>query len=407
LLDRDTYGALYSPAKERRDSVVRIAMDGSFLRLPPSGTAAYVCGLQAGLYDLHAGVDLRLLDPEWPEKVECSRGAPARLTASARTLWSDDRFERARWEWFGVARDAKRHRADLLHIPHFSAPVRSPMPFVVTIHDVIPLVLPEYRASRSMQAHLAIVSRTVKCARLILTPSQAAANDITRVLGIAPSKIRVTPEAAGERYVPSPDRSAAKRQVECFGIDGPFVFNVGGLDSRKNLPVLLEAFAMARPELPNGTKIVIAGAAHTPNTTVYPPLEPTVARLGLKADVRLLGRISEEDKLLLYQAAELYVTPSSYEGFGLTALEAMSCGVPTIAAKRTSLPEVVGDGGLLVEPEPAKIARAMVDVLTSAGMSASLRASGIERAKQFTWRRTADLTLTAYQEALAEPNGGR
>jgi glycosyltransferase involved in cell wall biosynthesis len=385
---------------------VRIAMDGSFFRLPPSGTAAYVRGLQRGFEEIQADIELSLLDPDWRDFDRQMHGPLNWLTCTTEAIWKHDRLERARWEWFGVAREAKRRRVDLLHIPHFSAPIRSPMPLVVTIHDVIPLVLPEYRASRSMRAHLAIVSRTVKRARLILTPSQSAAADITRVLGIPPDKIRITPEAADGRYIPEPDRASAKQAITHFGIQGSYIFNVGGLDVRKNLSALIEAFALAKSDLPESTKLVIAGAAHTANPNVYPPLEPVIARFGLNESVRLLGRVSEQDKLSLYQAADLYVTPSTYEGFGLTALEAMACGVPTIAADRTSLPEVVGDGGLLVEPNAQEISRAIVDVMSNAEMTTSLSARGLERAKQFTWRRTAELTLNAYREALAGSRKG-
>jgi glycosyltransferase involved in cell wall biosynthesis len=385
---------------------VRIAMDGSFLRLPPSGTAAYVRGLQAGFAELQADIDLFLLDPDWRD-FDCQMHGPLNwLTCTTKPIWKHDRLERARWEWFGVAREAKRRRVDLLHIPHFSAPIRPSMPLVVTIHDVIPLVLTEYRASRAMRAHLAIVRRTVKRARLILTPSQSAAADITRVLGISPDKIRITPEAADERYVPALDRASVKQAITHLGIQGSYIFNVGGLDVRKNLFALIEAFALAKSDLPESMKLVIAGAAHTSNSNVYPPLEPVITRFGLNERVQLLGRVSEEDKLLLYQASDLYVTPSTYEGFGLTALEAMACGVPTIAANRTSLPEVVGDGGLLVEPDAQAISRAIVEVMSSAETIAALSARGLERARRFTWRRTAELTLNAYREALAGSRKG-
>jgi glycosyltransferase involved in cell wall biosynthesis len=226
------------------------------------------------------------------------------------------------------------------------------------------------------------------------------------VLGISPEKIRVTPMAAEARYFPALNSDEAKKAVAHFGIDEPYLFNVGGLDVRKNLPLLVEAFAQARSQLQDGTKLVIAGATHSFNEIVFPPLDPIVEQFGVRESVLLLGRVSEDDKLRLYQAADLYVTPSYYEGFGLTALEAMACGVPTIAANRTSLPEVVGYGGLLVEPNAEAISRAIVDVLTNEGMAASLRERGLERSRQFTWRRTAELTLAAYREALAGSRKG-
>jgi glycosyltransferase involved in cell wall biosynthesis len=346
-------------------------------------------------------LDLRVLEPDWGERSGQGQGRMAAIRG-------DQRLRRAAWELSGVRQAAESVHADLLHIPHFSAPLRGAGPLIVTIHDVIPLVLPDYRASRAMRAHLAIVRRTVRRARLILTPSRAAANDIERVLGIRPERIRVTPEAAGPEYQPAANRAAIRPHLKRLGIGGRYMFNVGGLDVRKNIPVLLAAFAQARPDLSEPVQLVIAGSAHSKNPVVFPPLEPEIRRLGLEDLVVLPGRVSEEDKIALYQAADLYVTPSLYEGFGLTALEAMASGVPVIAANRTSLPEVVGDAGVLVEPEEAALAEAVTRVLNSPTLADDLRQRGLGRASTFSWRRTAELTIAAYHEALAmDPSVGR
>jgi glycosyltransferase involved in cell wall biosynthesis len=249
------------------------------------------------------------------------------------------------------------------------------------------------------------MQRTVRAARLVLTPSQAAKDDIVRVLGLPPRRVRVIPEAAGPEYQPASDPLAPRRIIARFGIRGRYIFNVGGLDARKNLTTLLEAFARARPHLEEPTQLVIAGAAHTANPRVFPPLQPIIERLGVAHSVILTGRVTEEEKLALYQGASLYVTPSLYEGFGLTALEAMACGVPTIAANRTSLPEVVGSGGLLVEPEPEALAAAILSVLNHPERAAALREQGRARAAAFDWQRTARLTLDAYREALNPEKG--
>jgi glycosyltransferase involved in cell wall biosynthesis len=242
----------------------------------------------------------------------------------------------------------------------------------------------------------------VRAARIVLTPSNAAAGDVERLLGIPRERIRVTPEAAGAEYRPAPDPGdpALVAVARRFGVRGRYVFNVGGMDVRKNLPVLLEAFARALPRLEEPAQLVIAGAPHTGNRVVFPPLEPVIDRLGLGDHVVLTGFVSAADKLALYQGAALYATPSPHEGFGLTPLEAMACGVPVIAADRTSLPEVVGDAGVLVEPEPEAFAAAVVEVLNRPERAADLRARGLARAATFSWARTARMTLDAYREAL-------
>lgn len=375
---------------------LRIALDASFLALPPSGTATYVRSLAAALRATFPDLELALLDPGWND----GSADTGRIAQPWHRLANDRRLRRFSWDSVGVGRAARRVRPDLLHIPHFAAPVRPGVPFVVTVHDVIPLLVPAYRASRAMRLNLAVMRRTVPRARLVLTPSEAAAADIERVLGIPRARIRVTPEATGPAFVPARNRDAARAAVRRLGVRERYVFNVGGLDVRKNLPVLLEAFARALPRLGEPAQLVIAGAAHTDNPIVFPPLAPLVSRLGLDGNVILPGRVSEADKLALYQAADLYVTPSLSEGFGLTALEAMACGVPTIAANRASLPEVVGDAGVLVEPDADTLAAAIAAVLNDPARRADLAARGIARAAAFTWERAARLTRAAYDEVL-------
>jgi glycosyltransferase involved in cell wall biosynthesis len=381
-------------------------MDGSFLALPPSGTGTYLRSLADALRAVDPSLDLRLLMPKWEQSVSSSRTGSGLLDR----IRGDRRLQRAGWELTGIAKAARRERPDLLHIPHFSAPFRPGCPLVVTIHDTIPLVLPAYRASRAMRLHLAAIRRTVRAARLILVPSQAAATDVVRTLGVSATRIRITPEAAGSAFRPAADEIRLRETLRRLGVTRRYVFNVGGLDVRKNLPVLLEAFARLQSRTEAPLQLVIAGAPHSDNPTVYPPLAPVIRRLGIEGAVLLCGRVDEEEKLALYQGAALYATPSLYEGFGLTALEAMACGVPTIAANRTSLPEVVGDGGLLVEPEAEAFAEAILGVLSDDDRAAELRRRALAQAARFTWHRTAHLTLAAYREAIAgnpDSAGGR
>jgi glycosyltransferase involved in cell wall biosynthesis len=368
----------------------RVAFDGEFLRLPPSGIGGYARNLIPALREVDPELDLIVLDPDWDHTVPGKR----------RSIRRDRRVQRAFWELVGVGKAARDAEPDLLHIPSFAAPIIGPRPLVVTIHDVIPFMLPAYRASRAMQLHLGAMRRTVSRADIVLTPSRAAADDVASELGIDPAIVRVTPEAAGPEYRPAADRERVRRELARLGITRRYIFNVGGLDVRKNVPLLLHAFAKIRSRLPEPVQLVIAGAQHSDNPSVFPPLEPVIRRLGIERDVVLTGRVSERDKVALYQAADLYVTPSFYEGFGLTALEGMACGVPTIAANRTSFPEVVGDGGLLVELDVDALASAMGLILTNDAVATDLAARGVARAAEFTWRRTAELTLDAYREAI-------
>jgi glycosyltransferase involved in cell wall biosynthesis len=363
-----------------------IALDGNFLAMPFSGIGTYLRGLLEA-YDVDAetlGIDVRLIEP-----------APGRL------LHPGSKAHRFLWDAAGVTGGVLRSvrpRPVLLHLPQMSAPLWSPVPVVATIHDVIPFVLGDYRASRAMRTYLATMARSVRKARRVIVPSESARKDVQHVLKIHPDRIRVIPEAAGTDLCPATDDSARAEVLERWGLTGRYLFNIGGFDRRKNLPLLLEAFAMALPALPPDAKLVIAGAPHTDNPRVFPPLDPLIRLHQLEDRVVLTGRVSDEERRWLYQAAHAYITPSIYEGFGLTPLEAMACGVPAIVADRTSLPEVVGDAGFAVEPVAGDLAAAIRALMTDDALRESLSWASLERAGTFTWAKAARETAAVYHE---------
>jgi glycosyltransferase involved in cell wall biosynthesis len=369
------------------DETVHVAIDGSALAYPPSGTRTYVEELLNAFRDLSDAVSLTVLMPR--------SGIEPASDRVARTTGIRKRFQRASWEMLGVARSASRQGADLLHIPRFSAPLRRSSPAIVTIHDLIPLELPEYRSSWWAREQAAVALRTCGKASRIIVPSAFVGRQVMARFGFESSKVSIIPMGVSEKYQPALEMEIAESTR-----DAPYIFNAGGFDARKNLTLLVEAFALARPSLGAEWRLVITGAPHTSNPVVYPPIEPVIDRFGLKKHVILTGRVSESEKIRLYQGAAIYVTASSYEGFGLTVLEAMACGIPVIASNRTSLPEVAGDAALLVEPDPHDLAAAIVQVAGDAELARRLETSGLGRAAQFSWRRTAQSTLEAYRAAI-------
>lgn len=368
------------------DSPLRVAFDASFLSLPASGIGTYVRGLTEALIARQAelGLDISLVQPK-----------PGRI------LQPGHKLHRFLWDAIGVTPATLKQtgRPDVIHLPQMSAPVVAPAPMVVTIHDVIPLVLDDYRASLAMRTYLSLMARTSRRAKLVIAPSRAAAADISQVMGIAPERIVVIPEAADPSLVADTSGSAKAHVSEKWGVMGPYLFNIGGYDRRKNLPLTIEAFAAALPSLPGDAKLVIGGAPHSDNPHIFPPLEPVIRQHGLQDRVVLTGRVSDEDRRALYQAATGYVTASEYEGFGLTPLESMACGVPAIVANRTSLPEVVGNAGLIVEPTVDDLAQAMVTLLTNEERHAELSRRSLERAGTFTWESAAEQTAEVYHRA--------
>lgn len=206
------------------------------------------------------------------------------------------------------------------------------------------------------------------------------------------------PEAASPDLKPDDEGVAIGMVRERFGIEGPYFFNIGGLDVRKNVPLLVESFADALSELPETMSLVIAGQAHSGNTRMFPPIEPVIRAHGLQGRVHLLGRVSDDDRRVLLQAAMACVTPSRYEGFGLTPLEAMACGIPVIAANSSSFPEVIGEAGMLIEPDRAAVTRAMLQLADAPDVQRRLAVAGLERASQFSWAKAAGATAAVYRE---------
>lgn len=361
---------------------IDVAIDGSFLKLPASGIGTYVRGLSQALIaeQESLGLRVRMIEPR-----------------NGTVLKPGHKAHRFVWDTLGVTNEMLANgRPDVMHLPQMSAPIASFAPMVVTIHDAIPFVIDEYRASKAMNLYLSIMARTARRAKRIITPSLAAADDVARVLHVPRDRIVAIPEGADPSLEPATDGSARRYIKQKWGITGPYVFNIAGFDRRKQVPLLVRAFADALPNLPDDAQLVIGGNAHSSNDMIYPPVEPVIAEHGLENRVILTGWVTDDERRMLYQAARVYATPSLYEGFGLTPLEAMYCGIPSIVANRTSLPEVVGDAGVVAEPTVEDFAGAIVQMMTDDALHEALALRSLKRATGFTWSRAAYITSEIY-----------
>jgi glycosyltransferase involved in cell wall biosynthesis len=291
-----------------------------------------------------------------------------------------------------------RARVDLFHAPHYVVSPLTPGPFVVTIHDCIHLRFPEYLPGRLAYRYAKTMMRSsAHRSRRILTVSEASRQDIVDFLGVAASKIEVVANAIDERVTAPPTEADLNRIRDRYQLNSPFVLYTGNIKPHKNVDRLIEAFALLRRDGLADLKLLIIGD----EVSKYPNLRRLVHSHQLHRHVRFLGFVSDEMLAVLYRLATVFVFPSLYEGFGLPPLEAMAAGVPVITSNVSSLPEVVGDAAILIDPrDPAAIAAAITRVVGDAGLRADLVRRGHERVKAFSWERSVLRIRDVYGEVV-------
>ncbi|MEP7198428.1 MAG: glycosyltransferase family 1 protein, partial [Chloroflexota bacterium] len=294
-------------------------------------------------------------------------------------------------------------RADLAHVPYFGSALRPRVPTVVTIHDLIPLLLPPYRGSLKVRAYTRLVALAAKRAHAVIADSDASKRDIVRLLGIDERKVRVIYLAADERYKPISNPQSLDLIRDKYKLPDNFVLYLGGFDQRKNVPNLVRAFATVAKGLGPDSSLVLAGRPPEKESALFPDVRHLVKELELTEHVCFIGEVGEEEKPALYSLAGCFAWPSYYEGFGLPVLEAMACGTPVVAGNRGSLPEIVGNAGFLVEPDEVnRMAGAIIASLIDEPMRAAHRAKGLARAAMFSWTKCAADTAQVYREVLGK-----
>jgi glycosyltransferase involved in cell wall biosynthesis len=379
---------------------MKIGINALFFQHPATGSGQYMTHLLSALAEIDAQNEYVLLGPEPVETAFNS--FPYHVQPLPAFAHNNSNIGKVVWEQFTGPGAAHKEGVDIFHIPYFAPPLFPRTSTVVTIHDVIPLRLPAYQPDSRVKLYMRLVARAAHNATLIITVSQHARQDIIDTIKLPAGRIRVIYEAAGEEYRPV---TATERLAEVrkrYGLNERYILYLGGLDQRKNVPQLVHAFSHVHRLVgdPN-LQLLIAGNPDQQKGPLFPDPRPVAADLGMTGPI-IYRFIEEEDKPALYSGASLFVFPSLYEGFGLTPLEAMSCGAPVVCSNRTSLPEVVGDAALTVNPENTQeLVEAMRRVLTDDVLQADLHARSLQRATQFSWRKAATETLAVYEEALA------
>lgn len=303
------------------------------------------------------------------------------------------RFLDHKWPIFPV--EPWLGRYDVFHSPSFLAPLYLKRG-VITIPDMIAFKFPHFYSPdlefpKFLRRYL---PKVAKQAKKIITISESSRRDILDILPLHPEKIVVTALAANERYKPITDAEIIRQTKSKYGISGEYICYLGTLEPRKNLPGLIKAHAKLRGKSLSHSLVLLGEKGW-----LYEDVFIAILNLKLGRNVIVPGYVPDEDLPALLSGADLFVYPSFYEGFGLPVLEAMSCGVPVITSNTSSLPEVTGDAAILVDPDDVdQLAGAMEKVLSDVSLKEELRRKGLERAKQFSWEKTAKETLRVYEE---------
>ncbi len=364
---------------------MRVGIDGRVLSGRKTGDRTYALGLLQGLRGLEKPPRIVVMLDREPD-------------TTLQTALEGVQFavrERPRgylWTLVALPRLARETGVDLLHVQYMT-PFGAPCPVITTIHDISFRLHPEWFPLRHRLVMNTFIPRSVRRAAAVIAPSEATATDIRREYGCPPPTIHVTPYAAPLEFAGRPSQEAVYGCLEKHRIAQPFMLYIGNLQPRKNIRRLLRAFVAARTAEHFAHQLVIVGQAGWQCREELDELEQA-RRAG---HVAITGYVEDEDLPALYAGAEAFLFPTLMEGFGLPVLEAMAVGTPVLTSNTSSLPEVAGDAALLVNPlDEHALAEAIARLAHSPQLRATLRDAGFARAAQFSWQRTAELTLALY-----------
>jgi glycosyltransferase involved in cell wall biosynthesis len=363
---------------------LRIGIDGRAFASPAGGIRRYVTKLVAAVQALDGGVEFVALGGH-------AETIPSGLERSGEPMHPPTN---AGWAVIGLPRAAARARVELIHAPAYTGPFWAGVPVVLTVHDVSYALHPEWYPNRIGPARQWFYRQSARSAVRILTVSEFSASEIVTAYGTPKRSITVAPLGVDEFFTPSDPDVPNDLPAD---VAEPFLLHVGDLHERRNLSVVIEALAEARRHFGSvaALSLVLAGI----DRGVSGALCRLAEDAGIGDAVVSLGAVSDERLRALYRGAAALVYPSLYEGFGLPLLEAMACGTPVIASRNASIPEVVGDAGVLLDP--TDVGQWVEAIMNDGALRARLTAAGLRRAASFTWEQTARITLDAYREAAS------
>jgi glycosyltransferase involved in cell wall biosynthesis len=386
-------------------SHVRLVLNGWFYDHPHTGSGQYLHNLLAHLPALAPDIETTVVVP--------SRRTPILDNPLPITGYQIDPLNlqppisnvaKVRFEQLDFPSAAKRLGADLAHIPYWAPPLSSPVPFAVTIHDLIPILIPEYNRSLKVRLYNALVSAATAGAAHIIADSHASRNDILRRLHIPEERVTAIHLAVSPDYTPAPDPAGDPAVRDQYGLPDSYVLYLGGFQPHKNVRNLLAAWTWCDGPLGEQYPLAIAGRLPQPGDRFYEDLPGYARQLGIADSVRFIGPVAEAHKPALYRGAACFVFPSRYEGFGLPLLEALACGAPVVTTAFASIPEVVGEAAFLVEnPDDTRaLGAAIIAVIVNPDVVDRLTSAARTQAQKFSWHKTVEQTAAVYRSLLSK-----
>jgi glycosyltransferase involved in cell wall biosynthesis len=301
-------------------------------------------------------------------------------------------------EFLLLGREALQGKVGLFHEPHYTLPLGLHRCSVVTVHDLIQIKMTQYFSPLQRSYARWMMGRAVRSAGAVIAVSQKTKDDIVEMFGVKEERVHVVYHGIQKIFRPLPGNARASEFRKQKGLDRPYVLYVGNVKPHKNIPALLDAFALVQKTHEDLTLAFAGGECLETEA-----LRRRAERLGIVSAIHDLRRLTEEELVSAYNGAELLVLPSLYEGFGFPVLEAMACGTPVIAADAGSLPEIAGNAAILADPMKAEsIAEGIRLILERSDVREKHIRLGFERVAGFTWERTAGETMKLYERVLSE-----
>lgn len=366
---------------------MRVGIDARLVYYSQAGIGQYIVHLVNGLAQVDGNNEYVLLQSRKDDTTILDRPNFRRVS-----LWTPSHH---RLERYSLNVELMRLGLDVLHSPDFIPPHRPSCKSVITVHDLAFLLYPHFLTKESAR-YYGHIDQAVRWTDHIISVSESTKRDTIQHLGVPEDKITVVHEAANPIFR-ALDQNKAREQVRNrHGVDGRYILFVSTIEPRKNVPTLIRAVWQLQECYKEDVRLVLAGG----KGWLFEDAFAVVEELNMGDQVHFLGRVSSEDLLNLYNAAELLAHPAFYEGFGLPPLEAMACGLPVVVSNVASLPEVVGDAGLLIDPHNVdELTFAMWRVLNDSELCKEMQAKGLSQAQCFSWERAARETVDIYHLA--------